>query len=434
MRYGRLMTVLAATAVVAACSPSSGAETATPADSAKPAAGAKKVTLWYLTDHAPFVKDAVERYKKDHPDIKVDAVAFANDQYKTKIKVALGTSEGPDVFHTWGGSEFAEYIKAGQVTDITGNVDSWPQKSEIGAAALKTGQVDGKQYGVPVAIEASMIWYRKDIFAKLGITPPATWDEFLTVISKVKRAGYVPLATANKTKWPGGHWWSELTTQTCGPNLVDDIVAGKPGASFKDPCFTAAFDRLKQLADVGAFNKGFNGLDYDSGESRTLFWSGKAAMNHMGNWTIGSAEAEAPKIVKDLDFFIVPSLPGAKVASGEMTGGVSPMYASSSTSKDPTAAADLIKYLSDSTTAQVVATKGVIPVVKGVSIADPLTAKVAESINKASVLAPWPNVALPAQISDVMLTVTQAVMGGDMEPAEAANKLNEVAEKVGAAS
>jgi raffinose/stachyose/melibiose transport system substrate-binding protein len=98
---------------------------------------------------------------------------------------------------------------------------------------------------------------------------------------------------ANKPRWPGTHWWSELVAQSCGPDFVQQVTDG--AASFDDPCVVKAHGHIQELVDAGAFNEGFNGLDYDPGESRQLFWSGKAAMNHMGNWTVGSAARRRPR-------------------------------------------------------------------------------------------------------------------------------------------
>jgi hypothetical protein len=52
------------------------------------------VSIWYLAD-AVGVDKAIERFKANYPNVKVDAQKYAADQYKTKLKVALGTPNGP---------------------------------------------------------------------------------------------------------------------------------------------------------------------------------------------------------------------------------------------------------------------------------------------------------------------------------------------------
>jgi raffinose/stachyose/melibiose transport system substrate-binding protein len=383
-----------------------------------------------LSDNKPYVQPAIDRFMKAHPDIKVKAVGYSNDGYKTKIKVALGTPNGPDIFHTWGGGEFSTYVKAGQVQDISSLVTKAGLDKSIGKGVLAAGQVNDVQYALPVAVEASMVWYRTDVFQKLNLTPPKTWAEFLTVIKTLKDAGYIPIAMANKTMWPGGHWWSEVTTQTCGPDFVTKISSPGSGLKFTDPCIIEAGKRIQELVKAGAFNKGFNGLDYDSGESRTLFWSGKAAMNHMGSWTIDSAKKESPAMLKNMNFFPLPQLPIAKGTSAMMSGGIAPQYAISKSSKNMTAAEELLIMMTDEKAGQDAANAGRIPVIAGTQIPEPLTQAVATAIAAAPNLIAWPDQFLPPELSSEMLTTTQSLFGLSMTPEQAAQALDKVAQRV----
>ncbi len=58
------------------------------------------------------------------------------------------------------------------------------------ATAEATGTIDGKIYSVQQSVLPGGIWYSKDLFEKAGITEtPKTWDEFKTVVQKLKDAG-----------------------------------------------------------------------------------------------------------------------------------------------------------------------------------------------------------------------------------------------------
>ena len=75
--------------------------------------------------------------------------------------------------------------------DITADVASWA--SEINPGALGMYQVDGKQYGIPFDLGMVGFWYNKYQFTKAGITaPPATWDDLLADVGKLKAAGITP--------------------------------------------------------------------------------------------------------------------------------------------------------------------------------------------------------------------------------------------------
>ncbi len=431
MKLLKMTGAVAAAAVVllavGACSPSSG----TPSGENTGGGGdaPNEVTLWYLADN-DMVVGAVERFKADHPDVTVNATEISNDQFKTKIRVGLGTPSGPDVFFTWAGASLAENVSADLVAPLDELVTEKGFDESFASGVLFQGQVDGTQYALPIAVEASQIWYNTEVFEELGVTAPTTWEEFIALIGTVKDAGYTPMAMANKTQWPGAHWWSELVTLACGPDFLSQVSAGSSDVSFEDPCVVTAHQKIRDMVEAGGFNEGFNGLDYDSGESRQLFWSGTAAMNHMGNWTISSAQAEAPEMLDKMSFFNVPAWEGAKGTTDMMTGGISPMYAVSKSAKNLELSQELLSYLVDDKTAKAAAESGRIPVFAGTPIEDPLVQAVSDAINEASVISPWPDQALVPELSTEMLTQSQALFGLETTAEAAAKALQAVYEKV----
>ena len=79
-----------------------------------------------------------------------------------------------------------------------------PWKDEINPGALGMYQVDGKQYGIPFDLGLVGFWYNTKQFTEAGITtPPATWDEFLADVQKLKDKGITPIALAGKDTWTG---------------------------------------------------------------------------------------------------------------------------------------------------------------------------------------------------------------------------------------
>ena len=54
-----------------------------------------------------------------------------------------------------------------------------------------------------IGIAPSVIFYNTEIFNKLNLEVPATWEELDAVCASLKDAGYVPFALGNKNKWPG---------------------------------------------------------------------------------------------------------------------------------------------------------------------------------------------------------------------------------------
>lgn len=414
---------IAVTLALAGCAPSAATNNAGDYS-------ADTVTLWYISDAEPIVTPAIERFEADNPGVTVDATAYANDDLNTKLAVAIGTQAAPDVFVQRGGSFLGEQVKAGQLASLDSVVEDAGLTDSIGTGALATGQVDGSQYALPVLSDASMVWYNTEIFDAEGLEAPTTWEDFIDVVTTLRAEGLTPIAMANKTQWPGIHWWSEMVTLACGPEVLAGIGAGDTNFDFTDPCFIDAGERIQELVEAGAFNEGFNGLDYDTGESRQLFWSGAAAMNHMGNWTVGAAQAEAPEMLEKMDFFNVPAWSGAKGTTDMMTGGIGMAWSVSQKEGDASNALKLAQYLSDQETGQVAAENGRIPVIDGVTLADPLLSKVAEAINKASAFQQWPDVVLDQTLVTEVYNQSQALFGMETDPASAASALQAVLEEV----
>ena len=68
----------------------------------------------------------------------------------------------------------------------------WDQFTYQTISRAKTG-LDGKMYCISYDMVETGIYYNKDIFRKLHLTVPRTWDEFETVMRTLRAAGYTPL-------------------------------------------------------------------------------------------------------------------------------------------------------------------------------------------------------------------------------------------------
>ncbi|SFV04691.1 extracellular solute-binding protein [Alicyclobacillus macrosporangiidus] len=147
--------------------------------------GQKVLNFWYIDPGAKeqVYKDAVARFEQSHPGVQVKMLRIPNDQYKQKFAVAMSGGNGPDVFHSWGGGWLKQFVDAGQVLDLAGKIDS----SHYLKAALDNATFNGKVYGVPLGLSVTAVYYNKEIFQKLNLQPPKTWDDLLSVIQTLKK-------------------------------------------------------------------------------------------------------------------------------------------------------------------------------------------------------------------------------------------------------
>src|SRR5690606_35040828 len=79
---------------------------------------------------------------------------------------------------------------------------------------LEERAVDGKAYGIPIAVNFSGVLYNNKAFADAGVTTaPRTPDEFMAALQAIKETGdAIPLYTNYADGWPLTQWEAVLTT------------------------------------------------------------------------------------------------------------------------------------------------------------------------------------------------------------------------------
>jgi raffinose/stachyose/melibiose transport system substrate-binding protein len=434
IRYASVLMILAIVlAAISACA----VPAAPPAAEGEPAAEAPApegdevaFDFWHIQVTTPeLVQNAVDRFMADNPNVSVEVVPLQNDPYKTKIKVAMGAGNPPCVFPTWGGGPLYEYVKAGQVADLTDYMQQDGYVDRFVPASLSNVTFDGNIWGVPVENSAiAVVWYNKALFEEYGLTPPATWDELMVIVDTLNENGIAPFALANKTKWTSSMYYMYLVDRLGGPEVFAS-AATRTGGSFEDPVFIEAGQMVQDLVNRGGFNEGFNGLDYDTGQSRQLMYSGKAAMELMGSWQLSTMLAENPDFVaNDLDFFPFPAIEGGVGDPSDVVGTVGDnFYSISSACPYPDEAFKMIQYLIDDESVAERGAAGRIPPVKGFTTDDPELQGIIDLIGNAASVQLWYDQYLPPELGEVHKDTMQALFGLEITPEEAAAAQEEAA-------
>lgn len=393
----------------------------------------KDIVFWHIQSTEPgltLIKTEVDRYMAANPGVNVQVVPLQNDAYKTKIRVAVGAGEAPCVFPSWGGGPLNEYVKANQVIDLTAMLNEGGYKNRFLNAAFSSITFNKKIYGVPVEnVAVAVFYYNKEMFAKLGLKEPQTINELTTAAKTLKANGITPFSLANKSKWTGSMYFMYMVDRLGGAKAFISAATRAKGGSFENPVFIRAGKMLQDWVKAGYFNEGFNGLDYDSGQSRGLLYAGKAAMELMGNWSTGSIRAENPEFAKKVGIFAFP-VPRAGVP-GNVVGTVGDNYYSiSSTCKNPKEAFEMIKYLIDDKAVAERGEAGRIPPVKGFVPKDSDLRDIVNLIAAAPGTQLWYDQYLPPELGETHKDTTQALMGLTITPEQAAKTMEETAKRV----
>jgi multiple sugar transport system substrate-binding protein len=148
---------------------------------------APKVTVWAWY---PNMKTVVDNFNKQHSDVQVcwNNVGQGGDEYD-KFQTAISAKKGaPDVVMLEA-DHLSNYVIQGALVDIS-KYGANKVKKNFSAGAWKDVSVGDAVYAAPVDGGPMGLIYRKDIFAKYGITtPPKTWDEYAADAQKMKDAG-----------------------------------------------------------------------------------------------------------------------------------------------------------------------------------------------------------------------------------------------------
>ena len=207
--------------------------------------------------------DRVKEFEKANPDIVVKSEEYQWTGPTFATQLAGGTL--PDVFNV-PFTDSQSLIQAGQLADITAEVNKLPYASKFNENVLAVAKDGDKIYGIPYGPYAMGLSYNRDIFTKAGLDPdkpPTTWDEVRadakTISEKVPGvAGYMQMTQGNT----GG--WELTTTVYARGGRMETTEGGKTKVTTNNPVTKEALQWLKDL----------RWKDNSVGSNFLLDWSG----------------------------------------------------------------------------------------------------------------------------------------------------------------
>jgi raffinose/stachyose/melibiose transport system substrate-binding protein/xylobiose transport system substrate-binding protein len=334
--------------------------------------GGGSVSVWALEDGVvnEVQNASIDRFNDTDPSAEVELQTFANDPYKDRLRTALGSDNGPDVFFNWGGGNLKEYVDAGNVEDLTQLLEDNPDfKDRFIPSVLDVGKLDGKYYGIPMrGTQPVVLYYNKAVFEDAGVEPPKTWDDLLDAVETFKDKGVTPIALAGSQTWCELMWAEYLLDRVGGPEVFQAIRDGEEGA-WEQPEVVEALGMLQDLIDAGAFGDEFASVGYDEGGASSILADGDAAMHLMGTWEYTNQLSESPDFVKggDLGYVPFPEVEGGAGDPGDVVGNPANLYSVSSSSGNVDVAEDyLVDQMASDDYVDELIEIGDVPVIKGI--------------------------------------------------------------------
>ncbi|MFC1412082.1 extracellular solute-binding protein [Streptacidiphilus sp. N1-12] len=300
---------LATVLTAAACSSST---TAAPQSTLSTDGKGKTVNIWLMQDAQngwPGVVDAAKKQFEAETGAKVNVQWQTWTNYSTKLDTALLSGNAPDAIEL-GNTQTAKYIAANAFVDLTSVKGKFDNSSSWLESLASSGKsADGtKTYAVPYYAGARVMIYRKDLFAKAGVTAaPTTLDELTADLQKVKDANK-NVANFSALYLPGKNWYTAVSFGA-GSYGVDGIIAKSDGKTFTgtltDPNFVKG---VQTWADLQK-NFSVGGQTVDETTQDALMAKGNIAAIIGNGWEVGSVtdpKAGNPALAADLATIAVP--------------------------------------------------------------------------------------------------------------------------------
>lgn len=242
---------------------------------------------WRTEDKAAY-EEIIAAFEEQHPDIKVHFQPYESTEYNTILTNALVSGTGPDIvqLRPYSGSRtIADNDYLVPLDDIAG-LDNFDE-SYLEAARGS----DEKVYGVPLTLNAGVIFYNQNIFDDLDLAIPETWDEFVDVSKKLKENDIIPVAQGGRDGYLLSMLHGVLAPTAYGGNdFVEDVLEGN--ADLTDERMVASLERMETLEAF--LPEDFIALD--DNDAQALFYAEEAAMYINGDYRLETFESNIPDI------------------------------------------------------------------------------------------------------------------------------------------
>ena len=234
----------------------------TAAMSANVQAGEVEVLHWWTSGgeakSVAVLKDLLEKQGHTWKDF---AVAGGGGESAMTVLKSRAVSGNPPAAAQIKGLDIQEWANLGLLTslDAVAKKGKWDMLlPDVVSNVMKS---DGKYVAVPVNVHrVNWLWANPEVFKKVGVGIPTTWDAFFTAAEAIKKAGFIPLAH-------GGQAWQDAT-------LFEAIALGLGGSDFYNKAFVThdpatlksakmveifkAFKRTRQYIDKNAAGRDWN--------------------------------------------------------------------------------------------------------------------------------------------------------------------------------
>jgi raffinose/stachyose/melibiose transport system substrate-binding protein len=376
-----------------------------------------------------FFPAMAKAFEKLHPGVTVNIQQESDQGYKDKIKVLASSNSIPDIYFAWAGSYAKQYVDAGFAMNITSQIGpgtAW--NKTLAPSAVQAGEYNGKNYGIPIDLDAKFMVYNKKIFADNNIKVPTTFSGLLDTCKALKSKGINAINFGNIDGWPALHYITQLNAYDVPAATLNSDYTATHG-KFTDPGYVQALTQFKevltQCTNTGTSSNGVNHTD-----AQVAFAADKSAMMYL-EW-VEFGLLKGTQLDKDgWGFFKLPPAAGAKGSTTTLEGAPDEFLINSK-AKNPALDLAFMKFVVSQKNAAKMQNLmiGYPSPVKGSLTPANSSAQSIQAlsdVNKASGLAIWLDTVTPPAVAAAYLAGGEALVSGTSTPAQVMQSVQKAA-------
>jgi raffinose/stachyose/melibiose transport system substrate-binding protein len=209
-------------------------------------------------------------------------------------------------------SNLGDIVELTTPADYVDNDVLAPLSDDLKTLTDYTYSADEIAYALPTAEYTTGIIYNKQMFKRLGLQEPQTYQQFLELCETIKQAGFVPLSVGGRDKWH----YTYLVDHFFAADVlsVDSEWMSRCNAgevSWLDSNARAMISDINSLFAGGYVNEDYI-ITSDSGAIEKLY-NGDVVMTYADSLLVGELAQQVEDSGK-YGFFFLPTADGKNVA------------------------------------------------------------------------------------------------------------------------
>lgn len=270
-----------------------------------------ELEFWTFVElHGQFYQNMAAQWNEKNPDkkVNVNVNVMPYDDMHNKLQIALTSGEGAPDFVDIEQGKFANFTQGTPaLMDLTEAAEPYTSTGDIVQSRLDLYSKDGKLYGLPTHVGATVAFYNTELLDAAGIdyTTIKTWDDFKKAGSTYYEKTGKYLGTADTTAL----WTENLLLAELGGEYTDGDTV-----TVNSPEMNEAMGILKDLYDAKAIGT-VPGGNPDKEEAYGAFNSGDFACAIMPMWQMSRYTSYMPELAGKIAIAPAPVVDNTKAKS-----------------------------------------------------------------------------------------------------------------------